>query len=133
MVIDSSIAACWCLPDEFSSVAQDARDYGSKRSFIVPSLFWHEIRNVLIVNERRGRITQEQSTSGLSLISQLLIVIDYFPDDLKILRLAREHRLTAYDASYVELAERKAVPLATLDRRLAAAARAEGVTVLTEP
>ena len=49
-------------------------------------------------------------------------------DDM--MRLARSHRLTAYDAAYLELALRKGAPLATLDRRLAEAARAEGVSVV---
>jgi predicted nucleic acid-binding protein len=65
-------------------------------------------------------------------ISLLGATVDHAPDESEVLTLARRHRLTVYDAAYLELARREALPLATLDSELANAARAEKVMVLTD-
>ena len=130
LVVDSSLAACWCLPDEVSATAKSALRSGPKDGYLVPALFWFEFRNVLIINERRGRLTPGQSESALQLISRLIIVEDRTPNEPRVLHLARHHRLTVYDAAYLELAQRHGVPLATLDTQLAIAAARESVIVI---
>lgn len=85
------------------------------------------MRNIFIVNERRGRIDSEKTARSLSLLADLPIHHDQSPDSDMLIQLARKHRLTAYDAAYLELAVREAAPLMTLDDALARAAQAEGV------
>jgi predicted nucleic acid-binding protein len=97
--------------------------------WIVPALWWFEVRNGRIVNERRGRVTEQETTQFLREISHS-VSIDRSPDEAAVMALARRHRLTVYDATYLELALRERLPLATLDTTLAEAARREGVPVL---
>jgi len=130
IVLDSSIVGCWCFPDESSPVAAAAFDELGRAGAIVPSLWWFEVRNVLVVNERRGRIDPPGSAAFLADLDMLPISFDRQSDSTTVLALAREHRLTVYDAAYLELAHRREAPLATLDRRLAAAADAAGVALL---
>ena len=96
--------------------------------------WWFEVRNRLIANERRGRITEGDTAAFLRGLSRLGVAVDRSPDEGAVLTLARRHRLTAYDASYLELSLRESLPLATLDRELdrelERAARAEGCVVL---
>jgi predicted nucleic acid-binding protein len=97
---------------------------------LVPTLWRLELRNALVVNERRGRITERQTARFLRNVERLAITIDDAPDESGVLTLARRHRLTVYDVAYLELASRNALPLATLDAMLATAARSEGVHLL---
>jgi predicted nucleic acid-binding protein len=97
---------------------------------VVPVLWWFEVRNVLIVNERRGRVSEAETARVLRDWSKLDIAIDRSPDENAVIALARRHRLTVYDAAYLELALRHGIELATLDVALAAAARREGVAVV---
>jgi predicted nucleic acid-binding protein len=97
---------------------------------LVPTLSWFELRNALVVNEPRGRITEQQTARFLRNVERLAITIDSTPDENGVLTLARRHRLTVYDAAYLELALRSGLPLATLDVMLATAARSEGVPLL---
>ena len=80
--------------------------------------------------ERRRRSTQWQSDRFLRELSWLPISADFDPDEPEVMALTRWHRLTVYDAAYVQLALREGLPLATLDAALAGAARAEKVPVL---
>lgn len=129
-VIDASVAACWLMPDEGHAVADAARGRMAQDSGVVPTLWWFEVRNLLIVNERRGRLDEAQTSRALMLLGSLPIVVDRSPDEASILVLARRHRLTVYDAAYLELAQRLNGALATLDKALATAARAEGIALL---
>jgi predicted nucleic acid-binding protein len=97
---------------------------------LVPTLWRFELRNALVANERRGRITEQQTARFLRNVERLAITIDNAPDENGVLTLARRHRLTVYDAAYLELALRSGLPLATLDAMLATAARSEGVPLL---
>jgi predicted nucleic acid-binding protein len=130
LVLDSSIVGCWCFPDEANPIADLAFDQVSAGAAIAPVLWWFEVRNVLVVNERRGRIDPPGSAVFLIDLARLRIVLDRDPDGEMVLALARTHRLTVYDAAYLELALRMDAALATLDRKLAAAARAAGVMVV---
>jgi predicted nucleic acid-binding protein len=129
-VIDASIAACWVLPDERDPVAERAFARVVNDSVVAPALWWFELRNLMIVNERRGRLDVVMSTKALDLIDRLPVVIDNEADGDLLMTLARRRRLTVYDAAYLELALRKEIPLATLDRALAEAARAEGAALI---
>src|SRR5437762_1318087 len=121
-VLDASIAACWAFPDEQDPRADAALTRVRIEDALVPTLWWFEVRNILVVNERRKRITESLTNSFLRELSRLRIRVDREPDESTVLRLARTHRLSVYDASYLELALREAVPVATLDNELAAAA-----------
>jgi predicted nucleic acid-binding protein len=130
LVLDSSIVGCWCFPDEASPIADAAFDQLGTDQAVVPVLWWFEVRNVLVVNERRGRIDPPASAAFLADLEKLPIHYDREVEGATVLALARAHRLTVYDAAYLELAGRIGAPLATLDRQLARAARAAGVPLL---
>jgi predicted nucleic acid-binding protein len=97
---------------------------------VVPCLWWFEVRNTLVVNERRRRIVESDTAAFLLSLSRLRIRIDRTPDEGAVLRLARTHRLSVYDAAYLELAQREGLPLATLDADLKKAAAGEAVALM---
>ncbi len=129
-VLDASVAACWAFDDEDHPLAARALDRLRGEPALVPALWWFEVRNVLVVNERRGRLTEAITAAFLRAVARLDIAIDRTPDSAAVLALARAHRLSVYDAAYLELAQRAAAPLATLDAALARAARDEGVALI---
>jgi predicted nucleic acid-binding protein len=125
-VLDALIPACWALQDEQDPRADAAFVRMKKEEAVVPSLWWFEIRNILVVNERRKRITESDTSVFLRDLAGLRVRLDQEPEESVVLRLARTYGLSVYDASYLELALREAIPLATLDAQLIAAAHAEG-------
>jgi len=129
-VLDASISACWALQDEEDSKAEAAFARIKTDQAVVPSHWWFEIRNILVVNERRRRITASDTGVFLRHLAALRLRVDREPDENVVLSLARTHSLSVYDACYLELALREAIPLATLDAQLTAAARAEGSVLL---
>ena len=129
-VVDASVTASWLLPNEGAAGADKAFALLASDYALVPALWWFEIRNVFVTNERRGRIGAEQSGRALGLLSGLPIQVDHNVEEAHLMRLAREHRLSVYDAAYLELALRAAVSLATFDAALAAAAQAEQVALI---
>ncbi len=130
LVVDASIAAAWLLPDERSPATDGILRnlYGSTAS--VPSLFWHEVRNLILVAERRGRLVAGEVHSCLGQLRRLPLADAGHGNDYAVLTLATAQTLSAYDAVYLERALSLQYPLATLDKRLAAAARREGVPLL---
>ena len=130
LVLDSSIAVAWCLPDEQDAYSQSILDALATGNAVVPYLWHLEVTNTLIVCERRKRSTQADTVQWMSFLADLPIIVD---DETKahafgdIASLARSQNLSAYDAAYLELAMRKGLPLATLDDKLKAAAQAVGV------
>ena len=126
-VLDASVVAAWALPDESRNAAAAAlaRDL-DRAPGIAPGIFWYEIRNVLVRAERQGRIGQDEVERFLGRLSAI-VEIDHDHNEAITLGLAREHGLTVYDAAYLEMALRRRADLATFDRALAAACRAEGV------
>lgn len=129
-VADASIAAAWVLPDEDTALADLAFDRLGEDTAVVPNLFWHELRNVVLKAERHGRISKEHANASMARVRRLAIRCPADADDDHVIALARGHQLTAYDASYLALAITEECPLASLDGRLNEAARAEGVAVL---
>jgi predicted nucleic acid-binding protein len=132
-VLDASVAACWLLPDERHPVADAAYALIARDWATAPSLWWYEIRNIFIVNERRARLDSAKTAQALRLLQDLPVTIDRDVDEDSLLHLARRHRLTVYDAAYLELSQRERMPLATLDIALANAARAERVRLIGDP
>ncbi len=130
-VPDASVVAAWVLPDEEASLADLALDRLGEEPAKVPDVFWHELRNLLLSAERRGRIDRRHADASLARLRRLRIQPVHQADDIEVLALARTHRLTAYDASYLALAIREGCALATLDWRLKEAAAAEGVVPFT--
>lgn len=130
-VLDASITACWAFPDEDHPDASLAFHQMGSGEAVVPCLWWFEVRNILVVNERRRRITEPDTARFLLNLSRLRIRVDRVPDEGAVLRLARTHRLSVYDAAYLELAQREGLPLATLDADLQKAAACEGVALVS--
>ena len=129
LVIDASVTVAWAFAEEHE-IAERVFALAGAEAMMVPALWWYELRNVLVLGERRGRLTERETTRFLRDISRLAITMDASPDESRVLALARRHRLTVYDAAYLELAAREALPLATLDAELAAAAQAEQVPLI---
>ena len=128
IVIDASIAIAWRLRDrEGTPYADSAIGRGGLENVIVPDLFWHEVRNVLLGAERKGRIDAGTAEDHLKDLRQLSLQSDSNQDDGQIAALARRHGLSGYDAAYLETAIRREAELTTLDKRLAAVASKEGV------
>jgi predicted nucleic acid-binding protein len=129
-VLDASVTVSWALEDEEDPVAITAQVMAATQTVHVPAIWWFEVRNVLLVNERRRRLTAQETSTFFNALGRAKLQVDHRPVEAAVLALARTHRLTVYDAAYLELAMREAVPLATLDRALAAAAQAEGVSLV---
>jgi predicted nucleic acid-binding protein len=130
IVLDASVCGCWAFDDEDHPIAARALSLADSGTIHVPSLWWFEIRNLLLINERRNRLTEVKTQIFLGWMNSLQITLDRSPVETTILQLARRHRLTVYDTSYLELALRANMALATLDQKLAAAAKSEGVTLI---
>ena len=130
LVLDASVANAWIFEDESHPRADAAlADVLNIGGFV--TRHWHlEVRNALIVGERRGRISLRDSIRGLLYLSGLSLQTDTEADLDAAFGLARLYGLSMYDAMYLELALRKRLPLATLDRGLERAALAAGVEVL---
>lgn len=130
LVLDTSTAACWCLEDEGNVSADAALARMETHGAIVPALFWFELRNVLLMAERRKRVSESQTARSLGFIKKMNVRIDREPDEEITMSLARVHRLTVYGSTYLELALRQILPLATLDGDLIRAAQAEKVELV---
>tara|TARA_R110000751_G_scaffold131576_1_gene233954 strand:+ start:316 stop:678 length:363 start_codon:yes stop_codon:yes gene_type:complete len=99
---------------------------------VVPDLFWHEMRNVLMISYRRQRLSLEEVWRSMHRMEQLRITTSPVANNTLILTLAERHGLTAYDAAYLALAVEQNLPLATLDRKLSEAARREHVPLFAQ-
>ena len=132
-VVDNSIVMSWCFKDETNNYADTVLDMLTESPAVVPSIWPLEVVNVLIVAERKKRLSESDSIRFLTLLSQLPIVVEYErPEMMKeLLALARSNNLSSYDASYLDLAMRKGFPIATLDSKLIEAARRIDVPILT--
>ncbi len=131
-VLDASVTLCWAFADEEHPVAAAALDLLHQHEAHVPSLWWFEVRNILIVNERRRRLSEAETSAFLRNLTQLAINVHRALVEAALLILARQHRLTVYDAAYLELAQREDMPLATLDVALQGAAVQAGVRLLSK-
>ena len=130
-VVDASVSAVWVFDDESHPTADVLlADLHGDGSGFVPQHWSLEMWNTLLSGARRGRIEPEDIPGRMSSLSGLRLQTDTearFEDGLY---LARLYNLTMYDAMYLELALRRNLPLATLDRRLAQAASEAGVETM---
>lgn len=132
-VLDASVTVAWCFDDESTPAAWALLDRLRTTPAHAPALWALEIGNILLGAEKRKRITQARTVAFLGILGDLDIRID--PDlpgraFRDVLPLARERRLTTYDATYLELAMRLGLPLATKDQALARAAAALRIKTL---
>ena len=132
-VIDNSVVMSWCFKDETSKYTDAMLDYLEQSTAYVPAIWPLEVSNVLLVAERRKRLSQADSSRFISLLLELPIIVEpESPERMlsEILALAREYKLSSYDASYLDLAMRKGLPIATTDKNIIAAARRSRVLIL---
>lgn len=127
-VVDASVAAAWFLPDEASMLTEAALEHTAAAQVWVPALWLLEIGNLLLTAQRRGRIDAAKRAELVDRAARLSLRVDREPVSILTLdALAARHRLTAYNAAYLELALRRALPLVTLDSALLAAMSEAGV------
>jgi predicted nucleic acid-binding protein len=132
-VLDNSVAMCWLLHDgRPADIAYSIKvlDSLAAQQAIVPGLWALEAANVIAKAESKGLITEARTQAFLVNLERLNIVVDKATATQALgetLNLARRYALSAYDAAYLELALREALPLATLDADLAKAAKKAGV------
>lgn len=130
IVIDCSIVMAWCFSDESSARADDVLLALEKEDAIVPAIWPFEVANVLAVGKKRGRISQSGISKFLNILSALPIIIEEesIPRALRdTISIADKLSLSAYDASYIELAVRTKSSFATSDKKLVAAAKKVGL------
>jgi len=136
LVVDCSVTMAWCFEDECDALADAVLGVFPETEVWVPALWPLEVINVLLVAERRKRLTSADSVRFLELLSGLPIVIDGGTHERafgSVFSRARELGLSAYDATYVDLAARLGAPLATRDRRVKRACETSGVEVFRKP
>lgn len=129
-VIDTSVAVASCLRDErYHRTAKRMLEGLEARSSVVPVFFWSEVRNVLIVAERQGRIPKGSAELLVEELRQLDLLADVDQVDTNVIVFARDHDLAGYDAEFLETAVRRKARLLTFDRKLYLAAQREGVAI----
>ena len=132
-VIDASVAISWLFADEQTTLSMNLLQQVSGTGAVVPSLWRLEMANSLQTAVKCRRIDAAYRDSMIQKLLMLPIEIDSDTNDYAwttTLHLADMHRITVYDASYLGLALRRGLPLATRDDQLAAAAAAAGATLL---
>ncbi|HXP84008.1 MAG TPA: type II toxin-antitoxin system VapC family toxin [Bryobacteraceae bacterium] len=129
LVLDASVTLAWCFPDEDPSYAVFTRNAARESELIAPSLWPFEVANGLLVAERKRRLKPGDAGRFLGLLDALDVDVELASTAIAAacVAIARNHSLSVYDASYLELAVRRKSRLATLDGALAKAARNTGV------
>lgn len=133
LVLDCSVTLAWIYADEATDAVREAMERVATDGAFVPAIWRLEVANSLQVGVRRGRIDGVFRDASLADLALLEIAVD--PDTnayawTATLRLADRFGLTTYDAAYLELAHRRSLPLATLDKELRAAGKTLGVPLL---
>lgn len=132
-VLDTSVTMAWLFEDESSKKTDAILKRLDTEEAIVPELWLYEVANVLVMGERRKRLKEAQSRRFTELLTELPIqIIEKNNQSVwgNVLAVAREYKLSACDASYLELAMTEGLPLATLDKGLKKAAKMSGITLL---
>ena len=130
LVLDASVTMAWFFPDEATGFTEALLESLGTRQVWVPALWVAECANVLQSAARRGRLLPGRRVEIAQELAELPVTVDAeLPSVVPLDRLAATHSLSAYDATYLELAQRRKLPLATLDRSLRLAAQAAGVTL----
>ena len=134
-VVDNSVVMSWCFQDQANDYADRVLGRLVDASAYVPSIWPLEVVNVLLAAERRSYINEADSVRFINLLSQLPILVQHEGPGRgmkDLLALARAHDLSSNDASYLDLAMKKGLPLATLDNKLRRAAKAVKLRLLPE-
>ena len=132
-ILDSSVALAWVIPDENNLVLDSLCDHLTDDTAFVPPVWPLEIGNALLVAAKRGRLTAKDVNQLVTELRALPLEIDFNSTEQaleKTLNLARKYDLTTYDASYLELAKRRNLPLVTLDTKLRQACVSAKITLL---
>ena len=133
LVLDCSVTMAWFFEDEFSSYSKRVREALSLKGAlaVIPGIWPVEVTNVLFQAERRERIKAGKASQALNVLARLPVETDFLPISgmTQVLNLCRAHRLTAYDALYLELALRRNIPLATQDKLLVKSALDAGAKI----
>jgi predicted nucleic acid-binding protein len=132
-IVDCSVAMTWLFRDEATSKTAQLLARLANEAALVPAWWFIEVANVIAMAERKKRITLAQSNAFIADLGTLRIEADSDAAARAfshLLPLCRSHKLTSYDAMYLELAIRRRLPLATLDADLRKAAKACGVGLL---
>ena len=132
-VVDNSVVMSWCFKDEQDRYADAILDRLEESTAVVPSIWPLEVVNVLLVAERKNRLSEADSTRFVTLLIQLPIMVEQDqPERMMrdILTVARAHNISSYDASYLDLAMRMDIPIATLDNNLRSAAHRAHVPIV---
>ena len=132
-VVDNSVVMAWCFEDEAGKYADAVLERLTVAEAMVPAIWPLEVGNVLLVAERQRRLRRADSERFIALLRQLPIVVE--PEDARralgdVMALARDVGLSTYDASYLNVALRHGLPIATMDRDLRKAARRCHVAVV---
>lgn len=125
-VVDNSVVMAWCFEDENSRYAKGVLESLEGNEATVPAVWPLELGNVLLVAERKNRLSKAAVVRFLALVSNLPITVaQETPERMlnEVMWLAREHGLSTYDASYLDLAMRLELPLATQDTSLSRVAK----------
>lgn len=133
LVIDASVTLAWYFEDETAPSIDAVLDRVVKAGAIAPNLWRLEVANAFQSAIRRKRIDASYRDRALAALSQLPISIDAETDFYAwstTLWLAERVSLTVYDATYLELAQRRNLPLATIGKKLRDAATAIGVDLI---
>jgi predicted nucleic acid-binding protein len=136
LVLDCSVTMAWCFEDECDPLADAVLDVVGDMEVWVPSLWPIEVANVLLVAERRKRLKSADSARFIELLARLPIQVDGAGHERAlgpVIAKGRELGLSAYDASYVDLAERRGATLATRDKKLMKVCRGAGIDLFETP
>lgn len=128
-VLDASVALAWCFEDEATPESWALLDNLEHSVAFVPAIWLLEVSNILLCSERRGRITYKKANDFFVELKALPINIEHGHILDNVLMLARMEQLTTYDATYLELAKRMDLPIATKDKALRASALRQGVVL----
>ena len=132
-VLDASITLAWCFVDESSKMADRVLDRLEGEDALAPAIWPLEVANGLRTAERRGRLDLADLAQVRELLTALPVEVESVTLDTalgEVAELARQLDLTAYDASYLALAARRGLPLATADDRLRRACEQAGVELV---
>lgn len=130
LVIDSSLAAAWCFPDERTDYTNAIlRAVSAPLEAVAPRLWAYEVRNSILMGLRRKRITHADAQEFFESLKGLPIRLADPVSYDGVFSLADRHGLTVYDAAYLDLALREGLPLASLDHALCKAAGNSGVAL----
>ena len=132
-VIDNSVVVSWLLEEEHVKKSREILNKLSSHQVCVPSIWPYELANALFVAEKRKRIKEADSVAFICDLKNLPIIIEESSFERigkDVLSLSREHKITVYDASYIELALRKDLALASFDKEIIKVCKKIGVVVI---